>query len=349
MPRSRDDDPAGPAPKAQAPKRKPRSQALAGSGKEGHSPIPGLLTIGAPATITAGTGVGKTCLQATMLRRIRDGRTVFGYPTNPDTPPFGLIITDRTWDQTRCWYDLAGLKEGRDFKKYAFLDDPDFDWQSEDDIGLLNSVLDYLDLAPWALVVIDPITAFLGNRLNDHQPVRRRMGELGAISIKRRHPFLGDCHTKKATKDNAVLRTQDRSLGTGAISAYGGTKFSLMGPEETGKEHYLAEAIPHDNHPPVKLPLLRDPDTGLFVPMNQEERERLAAQETVGDPERLRMWPEYPQPDEEPARAGRLEEIAAGKGLTRSKFWEQNKSLADAGLIEQVTRGFWRKRGKVGH
>ncbi len=109
-------------------------------------------------TIFAGAaGVGKTVMLSEMFARIRDGRPVWGHPTNPPTA-FYYIAADRPWFPT--FHDTVTCAGFADIPHYALADDDDqrpSNWSEGTAFLMLESILiDKLKPIPGSLIAIDP-------------------------------------------------------------------------------------------------------------------------------------------------------------------------------------------------
>jgi hypothetical protein len=346
--RQRDEDDEGPALKAKS-KTKPKPNERRGwRTLSQSSPVPTLLPPLMISMLSGASHVGKTVYIASLIKRLQEGKTIFGFPSTP--PPFiGLVVTDRRWETARYWFDVAGVKESKTFQAYCLLDDSTFDWRDARreaaHAQLFVDAMDALEAPPGSLLIYDPIALYLGRRLNDYSETAAVIGELNVACIKRGVTVLGTCHVAKlrGDKESKVLRPQDRALGSTAISAYTNTQFYIMGREETEKDHWLIGYTSHES-PAREFKFIRD-EKGLFIPLSAEAREALDAAETLKNVEDDPIYRNIPEPAEEPVAAKRLVQLGSMYDTSRATVFRKLKVWKDAGLVEQIEKGWRRKAG----
>lgn len=237
-----------------------------GSGASQADPLPGVVSTGSVNLLAGASGVGKTCLTATICATLRDGLPLFGHPTN--TPAeVGYICADRGWGSARYWLEKAGFP---DIKFYSLCDDAEFQparlRKRENLVGILGECLDKLKLAKWSFVVVDPLALFMGGNLNDYQACAVALIEIRRLITRRCLTILGLAHAGKQKNDRReqYTRLQDRILGSSAQHGYGDTQMYLASPQETGERHYTFLWHPH-TAPAQTFELGRNQD-GMFVP-----------------------------------------------------------------------------------
>lgn len=217
------------------------------------SPIPVLLPAGGVTILSGATGIGKTAFVAGVVKAIIEGKDKFlGCPVFPTAKKVGLICTDRDWQESRYWYDKAGVEEGERFKAYCLQDDYGIQWRRfvrpENHVQLFCEALDELTLPPHSVVVVDPISPFLGSNLGDYTKTFAAVAPLNQTLKKRKLTAIGLHHVMKMKKDKTerYVRPQDRILGSTAIASFTNTQIYVVGPEETEKPYYLVGYVPHN-------------------------------------------------------------------------------------------------------
>lgn len=227
-------------------------------------PIPSIIGFGTVNILAGAPGVGKTCLLSTILARLRDGKEIFGRPSNAPAA-IGFVSADRGASTARHWLDLAGYP---DIRFYNFVEDLVFPTMKLRNrvqlVPVLEELVAKLDLPPGAVVVVDPVTLFMGNT-NDYQACAIACIEMRRMCLRRQYTLLGTAHASKQRADakSQYKRLQDRILGSAAQIGYGDTAMYLAAPEETNEKFHTFLWHPH-TAPAQVFPLDRDPH-GLFV------------------------------------------------------------------------------------
>lgn len=227
-------------------------------------PIPGVIDFGTVNILAGASGVGKTCLLSTILTRIRDGGRVFGRQAAAPTA-IGMVCADRGTRTARHWLRLAGFP---DLALYALAEDPSFNTIALRNkfqlVPVLERCIDQLALPPGGLVIVDPVTLFLGNP-NDYQGCAIACIELRRMVQRKSLTMIGTAHSSKQKADAKAQykRLQDRILGSAAQLGYGDTQMYLASPEETNEKFYTFLWHPHTAEAQA-FPLGRD-QHGLFV------------------------------------------------------------------------------------
>lgn len=229
-------------------------------------PIPGIITFGSLNLLAGASGVGKTCLMAWVLKRLRDGLPIFDRETNAPAK-LGFICADRGELTARYWLDKADYQ---DIAFYSLADDDAFNTSRLRSkvtlIKILGECFDKLQLPPGSLAVVDPLALFMGGNLNDYTNCAVACLEMRRECRRRQITLIGTAHASKQKSDRKERyeRLQDRILGSTAQLGYGDTQLYLASPEETGERFYTF--LWHSHTAPAEVfPLGRNKE-GLFVP-----------------------------------------------------------------------------------
>lgn len=321
------------------------------------SPIPILLPGGGVTILSGATGIGKTAFVAQIVKAVLDGEgEILGCPVFPTAKKVGIIVTDRDWAEAHHWYTKHGVVKGPRFTAYCLQDDYGVKWvrftDAREHRTLFNEALDLLDLPPQSLVVVDPISPFLGSNLNDYSKTFAAIGPLNQALKKRQLTALGLHHVMKMKKDpnNRHVRPQDRILGSTAIASFTNTQIYLMGPEENEKPNterwYTIGFVPH-NSQGRELRFSRDAD-GRFIPYVAAAAHGLATVEPIsGSDEQLNDIFNLLQTvgpittAEHNARISAYFEAKREKPKTPRQMDRYREVLAEQKRIYSPRRGFW--------
>ena len=222
---------------------------------------------GGLSLLAGAPGVGKTALVAGMLRDLRDQRSIFGHPSSP-VPACGFVNADRGWHKgAGLWFDRVGYPE---IQRYSLADDREFSAKRLrrrlERTDLLASFIDRLKLPSGSLIIVDPVSIFLGGNLLDYDTCFVASQEIRAYLRLRGYTMLGTAHSAKmkTNKQDRYLRLQDQILGSTALLGFSDTQMYLASPEELGKAYYAFLWHPHGAKAETHF-LDRD-NQGLFVP-----------------------------------------------------------------------------------
>ena len=304
-------------------------------------------------------GAGKTALAAWLFRQIADEQPVFGFPSHRPTA-LAVIAADRGWPSHRIWFEAVGLGG---IPHYSFHDDGGFRWERlKGEDGWMSTLKAALEgefcprkkvdwLPPGSLVLVDPLSAFLGGDVLNYNRIFRALGELGQLCIRRAITILGTAHAGKqrAGKELQYARPQDRILGSSALIGCSDTVFYLATPTETGEPYSELHWIPHHAAPGC-VRLERQPDTGLFQLSYRRSKAEIAAvdratRETEAT-EKLAaklalLLTLFTQP--EGVAVIVLVERAGALGFSPRSVYRHLRRLAEEGRIVAVGRGVWKR------
>lgn len=319
-----------------------------GRAAETISPIPLLLPAGGVTILSGATGIGKTALVAALVKTIIDGNQKFlDAPVQATCKKVGLICTDRDWQESRYWYDKAGVGESEAFQAYCLQDDYGIQWKRfikpENHVALFCEALDTLKLPAHGTVIVDPISPFLGSNLSDYSKTFAAIAPLNQTLKKRQLTAVGLHHVMKmkGDKKDRYVRPQDRILGSTAIASFTNTQIYLVGPEETGKPYYLVGYVPH-NAKAKEFKYDRD-DEGRFIPYAGNEAPVVQIEGT--DEEVAELFNLFPTIG--PIQASKLDEkalthfAAEGRPKTVRTLQRWRKTLEEKKLIYSPSKGLW--------
>lgn len=286
---------------------------------------------GGGISILAGApNLGKTALLATILRDLQAGRPVFG--RTPRRVDIGYVNTDRTWAKgAGLWLARVGIE----IPYYSLADDRAFSpkrlRRKFERVDVLISFIDSLGLKRDSLVVVDPMSLFLGGNLLDYDSCACAALEIRAYLREKTYTLLGTAHSGKlkADKGERYVRTSDQILGSTAIPGFTDAVLHLASPEELGKSYYQLTWHPHGAKAEVYR-LERD-EQGLFLPYSG-----------VDEVNKRRVLSCLPvQPDA--LSLADLVEQAQQFPLSQRTVQRVLEALIDDGLVEKAGYGKYRK------
>jgi AAA domain len=293
-------------------------------------PLPDIIPAYGITLLAGAPNVGKTALLATLLRHFRDGRPIFGHQPSP-LAGIGVINADRSWARGAGeWFKRAGFPEVR---FYSMADDPSFDprilRRKFERTARLAEFMDKLALPPESLLLVDPVSLFLGGNLLDYDSCAVACHEIRQCLRLRRFHMMAAAHSSKqrADKNQRYLRLQDQILGSTAIYGFSDTQMFLAAPEETGKPYYTFAWNSHLS-PPEFFPLERD-EQGLFVPYSGADEGNCARV--------LQLFPEAGE-----ITLAALIETAGLIPLSKATLKRVVETLLERGRVERVRHGVYR-------
>lgn len=299
-------------------------------------PIADLIPYGSICTLAGASGVGKTCLYATWIRRLLDSKTICGKATTRPTE-IGILAGDRRWQSHRQWFDAAGIPEDA-IKHYSLRDDEAFPWgdlrHTPKIKDMFQRALDKLDLAPGSLLIPDPLALWIPGKVNDYKDVAIGLGVIDNVIKPRDLTLLGIFHQSKqiADKSQQYKRPQDRILGSAAQIGFSDTAMYLLGPEDMDTPYYGFGWVPH-NALADTFKFTRDA-WGLFIPyLDSSDFDSIEAvyEHTPGD-----------------ITGGTVAQLVHqlqthGYDIERSSVYTCLKKLMADGRVQQPSRGKYRK------
>jgi hypothetical protein len=293
--------------------------------------IPEYLPGGGISILAGAPNLGKTAFLAGLLRDLQLGRPIFG--RQPRRVPMGFVNADRGWKRgAGMWLKRAGVQP---LPIYSLSDDPDHKPKTMrrkfDRVDMLLGFIDRLKLPPDSLIIVDPVSPFLGGNLLDYDTCMVACGELRAYLRDRQYTLLGTAHSGKlkADKRERYVRTSDQILGSTAIAGFTDAVLHLASPEELGKGYYALAWHPHGAKPETYL-MDRD-EQGLFVPWTGADVETLA-----------RVVSLFPD-DGTTLAFGQLVERAEALPLSRRTVKNALDKLIEQGRVERVGHGEYRR------
>lgn len=298
--------------------------------------IEGLIPTGSICTLAGASGVGKTCLYATWIKRWLENQTIVGKKTRKPAE-IGILCGDRRWQSHRQWFDAAGIPEDA-IKHYSLRDDESFPWtdlrQTPKVKDMFSRALDKLNLAPDSLVIPDPLALWIPGKVNDYKDVAIGLGVIDNVIKPRDLTMLGIFHQAKqiADKSQQYKRPQDKILGSAAQIGFSDTAMYLLGPEDLDVPYYGFGWVPH-NAIADTFKFTRDA-WGLFVPYTPHED--LDSVEHVHD-----IVPADTTGATVPQIEHQLESL--GVKLTSRTIYRCLKKLMEDGRIQQPSRGKYRR------
>ena len=292
--------------------------------------IPHFLPGGGISLLAGAPSVGKTAWVASLLFALRHAMPVFGHPTR--IVSIGYVNVDRGWEKgAGLWLRRAGVI----VPHYSLNDDPNFDpkllRRKIDRIDLLAQLIDRLNLPTDSLVVVDPVTLFLGGNLLDYDACACACLGIRAYLRLRRLTLLALVHAGKlkADKSDRYVRATDRVLGSTAITGFSDAVLYLASPEEVGKPYYELTWQPHGAKAETHK-LERDAH-GLFVPYSGVDNEKKARV--------LSCLPD----NGEPTTLRAIVEAAEQFNLSQSTVQRTLNELLDDGRIDKPSHNKYRK------
>lgn len=292
--------------------------------------LPAYLPGGGISILAGAPNLGKTALLAGLLRDLAQQRPVFGMTARPVA--IGFVNTDRGWDRgAGMWLTRVGLQ----LPHYSLSDDPTFKpkilRRKPDRTEILGGLIDRLALPPDSLIVVDPISLFLGGNLLDYDACAVAAHEIRAYLRRKQYTMLCTAHSgkMKADKSDRYVRTSDQILGSTAIPGFTDAVLHLASPEELNRAYYQLTWHPHGAKAQVHR-LERD-EQGLFVPYTGADRANMA-----------RVLALVPEDGDVIAFAAILE-LAQAIPLSRRTVKSLLDELIERGTIERAGHGQYRR------
>jgi hypothetical protein len=297
-----------------------------------QDPIPRIIPAYGISLLAGAPNVGKTALLAGMARSFRDGRLIFGHQPTP-LPAIGVINADRSWARgTGEWFKRVGFA---DVRHYSMADDKLFDPRSlrrkfERTTRLAEFVAG-LQLPPESLLLVDPVSLFLGGNLLDYDSCAVACHEIRQMLNTHLLHMIATAHSGKlkADKKDRYVRLQDQILGSTAIFGFSDTQMYLAAPEETGKSYYTF--VWHSHMAPPEFFFLERDEQGLFVPYAGADQGNCTRV--------LALFPD----DGTEITVGSLRELAEAIPLSRTTLFRVLETLVERERITKVKHGLYKR------
>lgn len=320
--------------------------------------IPGVFPAGQVHLFSGASGAGKTAIGADFVARLATSRPVLGDFFIGRPPAFiGFIAADRTWADHLQWFEIVGLPS---IPHYSLIDDQEITGKKirsrkSDRFDLFQSCVEKLCEGPPpydALIVVDPISLFLGGNLIDYDRVYSYMVDLSQYCIKHQFTIFGMCHTSKQKGDpkQRYARPQDRINGTTAQTGCAGTVFHLAPPSETDHPWHEFTWVPH--HAPAETVHLQRNQDGLFenYQLTEDDQKLEVAEQTYGKgkrAEKLALAHDQLPPDGSQIAIPELvEKIRAALPCGRATAYRYVTALLHSKEIVDLGQGMVRRRTK---
>ncbi len=244
-------------------------------------PIPGIMPFGTLTMLSGAPGAGKTAMIADWYARFRDGRSIWGHPTNRPSG-FAYIASDRHWVSHQQWFNLVGMP---DIPHYSLADDPHFNISDIEESKALAMFHDALKQCnngtppiPGSIVTVDPVTPlFIAGSPNSSRAVAKTLLTMSreAESFQITLLLVGHFGKQPADRKARYQRPQDRIAGSGAFSGFSDTQMYLCEPDLPDHPFHSFGWNPR-HQPPQEFSCIRN-EHGLFVPYDSIAEDEVAS------------------------------------------------------------------------
>ena len=315
----------------------------------------GILPGGQVHLLSGASGVGKSALLYQLVAAAIRGEKWMGLDIR--TPQFvGMITSDRRGSDHQEWLETLNIHT--DVPVYSLVDDHSLSglklsrgFFGKDKVRTRTARFELfcqsmdklvaraeLEVIPWdSLIILDPISLFMGGNLLDYNSVYTHMFDLSQWCVRHGATIIGLCHAGKQRGDPKVRysRPQDRVLGSTAQTGCAGTTLHLAPPTETMEMWSEVIWVPH--HAPAGLVRIVRDDKGLFV-------EASAAEVSSADMAALKLLVLFPPDGQAMATKSILRQAEVVLNLKRTQTMKHMQTLTENGFIEPVKRGVFRRR-----
>jgi len=295
-------------------------------------PIPGVIPFGTVTLVAGAPGVGKTAMLSEWIVRWRDGRQIWGHPTNQPTG-FYYLAADRQWQSHQTWFNTVGFP---DIPRYSLADDPslNLDWvrQPSNAIKLFERCLDHLKPLPGGHVFVDPIAPlFIVGDQNRPRDVAITLFHFSRFAKRYQINITAAAHFSKQKMDaqTQYRRPMDRISGTGAFVGYSDTQVWLIDPEPPEQPYHIFGWRPrHSKEENFKVTRT---DTCLFIPYTEDGEETRLLLELI--------------PYDRSISTGELADLVfEAMGMNKRTLYRRLIDLREAGLVEHIRGRVIRKK-----
>jgi len=242
---------------------------------------PSWLALGKLALVDGDPGLGKSAMTLDLAARLSAGLV---FPDGAECEPAGVVLLsaeDGLGDTIRPRLDVAGANASR---IVALATVPDENGQDRlisipEDIPLIEKAIERVDAA---LVVVDPLMAFLSGNTNSHrdQDVRRALAPLAGLAERSGACVLVVRHLNKAPGNNPLYR------GGGSIGIIGAARMAFMVGKDPQDENRRVLAPTKNNlsKPPKSLMFTLEEAENGAVRINWLGESEVSAKELLATP-----------------------------------------------------------------
>lgn len=301
-------------------------------------PIPGILPFGTVTVFAGAPGAGKTTLLADWCRSWRDGLPILGHATTRPTA-FAYICGDRRWASYAPMFEAVGFA---DIPHYVLAEDASISladlrkpFKAHD---RFDKALDALQVVPGTIVLVDPAAPlYITGDTNRTCDVASSLIGFSRRCSEREITILATAHFSKQKADprQRYLRPQDRISGSTSFAGFSDTQIYLIDAEPPKQPYSTLGWVPRHGAP-QEFKLVRDPETGLFVPFDAE-RHDTGAEETL-----QALLSVFPAPPDRIGLDALLDAAKTAQKLSRAKLFRLLQALIQQGRVLRMGRGKYR-------
>ena len=295
--------------------------------------IDGILPAQQVHILAGASGAGKTTFLLQYLRDFLDGKQFFSHVAKPCG--LAYVGADRQEAEYTEKFALMGIEPFQltsivlnQRYKPRILSKPD----KRDEL-LRHMVSEFRACIPdFGLLVIDPLSPLLPNKLGDYHEVADALVGLTRLCIEEEITIIGTHHATKLKPDTQFVRPQDRILGSAALLGYSGTHMFLSSPQENNEGLYVLTIVPH-NAPPETHRLTREKN-GRFAVVTD-------AQGVVEHHALLRLVPYEPDWIDFSTLKDKAKEALH---ISDATIYRRLNQLETDGYVKQPSKGKYQRR-----